>query len=97
MLHQEDEPGELPIKLTSLGVTVADFGLTCAWFSGGGKARFFPMKVSLIVVSHADLLKGSSQVTAPRWGGQRDKPKEPLKLRLFLKVMLHETIRNDDF
>ena len=55
------------------------------------------MKVSLIVVSHADLLKGSSQVTAPRWGGLRDKPKEPLKLRLFLKVMLHETIRNDDF
>ena len=55
------------------------------------------MKVSLMVVSHADLLKGSSQVTAPHWGGPRDKPKEPLKLRLFLKVMLHETIRNDDF
>ena len=40
------------------------------------------MKVSLIVVSHADLLEGSSQVTAPRWGGLRDKPKEPLKGRL---------------
>ena len=67
-------------------------------FRGGGERQdFFPVKVSLIVVSHADLLKGSSQVTAPRWGGQRDKAKEPLKLRLFLKVMLHETIRNDDF
>ena len=62
MLHQEDEQGDLPIKLTVLGVTVADFGLTCAWFSGGGKTRFFPMKVSLIVVSHADLLKGSSKL-----------------------------------
>ena len=81
MLHQEDEQGDLPIKLTVLGVTVADFGLTCAWFSGG-KAKFFPMKVSLIVLSHAYLLEGSSQVTAPRWGGQRDKPKEPLKGRL---------------
>ena len=66
-------------------------------FRGGGKTRFFPMKVSLKVVSHADLFKGSSKVTAPHWGGLRDKPKEPLKLRLFLKVMLHETIRNDDF
>ena len=40
MLHQEDEQGDLPIKLTVLGVTVADFGLTCAWFSGG-KAKIF--------------------------------------------------------
>ena len=40
MLHQEDEPGDLPIKLTGLGVTVAEFGLTCAWFSGG-KAKIF--------------------------------------------------------
>ena len=64
---------------------------------GGGETRFFPMKVSLIVLSHADLVKGSSQVTAPHWGGLRDKPKEQLKFRLFLKVMLHETIRNDDF
>ena len=62
VLHQEDEPGDLPIKLTSLGVTVAYFGLSCAWLSGG-KPRFFPMKVSLIVVSQADLLEGSSQVT----------------------------------
>ena len=99
MLHQKDEPGDLPIKLTGLGVTAADFGPhLCMVFGGrGGKTRFFPMKVSLIVLSHADLVKGSSQVTAPHWGGLRDKPKEPLKLRLFLKVMLHETIRNDDF
>ena len=47
----------------------------------GGKPRFFPMKLSLIVVSHADLLEGSSQVTAPCWGGLRDKLKEPLKAR----------------
>ena len=40
MLHQEDEPGDLPIKLTSLGVTVAYFGLTCAWLSGE-KAKIF--------------------------------------------------------
>ena len=63
MLHQEDEPGDLPIKLTGLGVTVAEFGLTCAWFSGG-KAKIFPVKVSLIVVSQTDLLKSSSKVTA---------------------------------
>ena len=61
MLHQEDESGDLPIKLTGSGVTVAEFGLTCAWFSGGGgEPRFFPMKVSLIVVSQTDLLKSSS-------------------------------------
>ena len=63
VLHQEDETGDLPVKLTGLGVTVAEFGLTCAWFSGG-KPRFFPVKVSLIVVSQTDLLKSSSQVTA---------------------------------
>ena len=40
MLHQEDEPGDFAIKLISLGVTVAYFGLTCAWLSGG-KAKFF--------------------------------------------------------
>ena len=40
MLQQEDEQGDLPIKLTVLGVTAADFGLTCAWFSGG-KAKIF--------------------------------------------------------
>ena len=40
MLHQEDEPGDLAIKLTGLGVTAAEFGLTCAWFSGG-KAKIF--------------------------------------------------------
>ena len=75
VLHQKDEPGDLPIKLTGLGVTAADFGPhLCMVFGGGGKTRFFPMKVSLIVLSHADLLKGSSQVTAPHWGGLRDKP-----------------------
>ena len=62
VLHKEDEPGDLPVKLTGSGVTVAEFGLTCASFSGGGggKPRFFPMKVLLIVVSQTDLLKSSS-------------------------------------
>ena len=82
MLHQEDEPGDLPIKLTSLGVTVDHFALTCAWFFREESQDFFPMKVSLIVVSLADLFKGSSQVTAPHRGGLRDKPKEELKGRL---------------
>ena len=37
MLHQEDEPGDLPIKLTGLGVTAADFGPhLCMVFEGGG-------------------------------------------------------------
>ena len=82
MLHQEYEPGDLPIKLTGLGVTAAEFGPHLCMVFRGERQDFFPMKVSLIVVSHADLLEGSSQVTAPRWGGLRDKPKEPLKGRL---------------
>ena len=83
MLHQDDEPGDLPIKLTSLGVTVDYFNLVSLVHGfQGGKPRFFLMKVSLIAVSHADLLKGSSQVTTPHWGGLRDKPKEELKGRL---------------
>ena len=37
MLHQKDEPGDLPIKLTGLGVTAADFGPhLCMVFGGGG-------------------------------------------------------------
>ena len=82
MLHQDDEPGDLPIKLTSLGVTVDYFGLTCAWFSGGGKAMIFSNESLVNSSVHADLLEGSSQVTAQRWGGLRHKPKEPLKGRL---------------
>ena len=68
VLHQEDEPGDLPIKLTGLGVTAAEFGPHLCMVFRGGKTRFFPMKVSLIEVSHADLFKGWSQVTAPHWG-----------------------------
>ena len=86
-----------PYNIDRFGGNSRLFGSQLCMVFKGRKPRFFPMKVSLIVVSHADLLKGSSQVTAPHWGGPRDKPKEPLKLRLFLKVMLHETIRNDDF
>ena len=84
VLHQKDEPGDLPIKLTGFGVTAADFGphLCMVFARGRGRTRFFPMKVSLIVVAHADLPKGSAQVTAPRWGGLRDKPKQPMKGRL---------------
>ena len=82
MLHQEDEPGDLLIKVTGLGVTAANFGPHLCMVFRGAKTRFFPMKVSLIVVSHADLFKGSSQVTASHWGRLRDKPKEELKGRL---------------
>ena len=48
------------------------FGSQLCMVFKGRKPRFFPMKVSLMVMSHADLLKGSSQVTAPHWGGLRD-------------------------
>ena len=82
VLHQEDEPGHLPIKWSVLWGNGRRFWSHLYMVFRGGKPRFFPMKVSLIVVSHADLLEGSSQVTASRWGELRDKPKEPLKGRL---------------
>ena len=41
VLHQQDEPGDLPITLTVLGVTVAYLGLSCAWFSPGESQDFF--------------------------------------------------------
>ena len=40
VLHQEDEPGDLPITLTVLGVTVTYLGLSCAWFSPGESQDF---------------------------------------------------------
>ena len=56
MLHQEDELGDLPIKLTGLWVTVAEFGLTCAWFLEG-KAKIF---------SHESLVNSSVSNRPPQ-------------------------------
>ena len=80
MLHQEDEPGDLPIKLTGLGVAVAYFGLSCAWLSRG-EAKIFSNES--LINSSVPRRPPRGFVTSyyPRWGGLRDKPKEPLKAR----------------
>ena len=43
VLHQKDEQGDLPIKLTGLGVTAADFGphLCMVFGEGGGEDKIF--------------------------------------------------------
>ena len=41
MLHQKDEPGDLPIKLTGLGVTAADFGPHLCMVFVGGEDKIF--------------------------------------------------------
>ena len=41
VLHQEDEPGDLPIKLTGLGVTAAEFGPHLCMVFRGERQDFF--------------------------------------------------------
>ena len=44
VLHQEDEPGDLPIKLTGLGVTAAEFGPHLCMVFRGERQDFFQSK-----------------------------------------------------